>query len=226
MSTPITITFILFIATTLLTSSNAAENATAQPLFPAILIFGDSTVDTGNNNYPINTFFRATHLPYGIDLPNHEANGRFSNGKLIPDILAAKYNIKQLVPPFLQPNLSDQEILTGVCFASAGAGYDDLTSLSTQAIPVSEQPNMFKSYIARLKSIVGDKKAMEIVNNALVVISAGTNDFILNYYTIPTRRLQYHHVSSYQDFILKRLDNLIGVKFSNYGNISCCARKC
>ncbi|KAF3556450.1 hypothetical protein F2Q69_00017079 [Brassica cretica] len=68
MSTPITITFILFIATTLLTSSNAAENATAQPLFPAILIFGDSTVDTGNNNYPINTFFRATHLPYGIDL--------------------------------------------------------------------------------------------------------------------------------------------------------------
>ncbi|CAN6842830.1 unnamed protein product [Brassica oleracea] len=214
MSTPITITFILFIATTLLTSSNAAENATAQPLFPAILIFGDSTVDTGNNNYPINTFFRATHLPYGIDLPNHEANGRFSNGKLIPDILAAKYNIKQLVPPFLQPNLSDQEILTGVCFASAGAGYDDLTSLSTQAIPVSEQPNMFKSYIARLKSIVGDKKAMEIVNNALVVISAGTNDFILNYYTIPTRRLQYHHVSSYQDFILKRLDNLIGELYS------------
>ncbi|KAF3559114.1 hypothetical protein F2Q69_00017080, partial [Brassica cretica] len=125
-----------------------------------------------------------------------------------------KYNIKQLVPPFLQPNLSDQEILTGVCFASAGADYDDLTSLSTQAIPVSEQPNMFKSYIARLKSIVGDKKAMEIVNNALVVISAGTNDFILNYYTIPTRRLQYHHVSSYQDFILKRLDNLIGELYS------------
>nr|VDD14397.1 unnamed protein product [Brassica rapa] len=214
MSTSNTITFILFIATTLLASSNAADNATTQPLFPAILIFGDSTVDTGNNNYPINTFFRATHLPYGIDLPNHEANGRFSNGKLIPDILAAKYNIKQLVPPFLQPNLSDQDIVTGVCFASAGAGYDDLTSLSTQAIPVSEQPNMFKSYIARLKSIVGDKKAMEIINNALVVISAGTNDFILNYYTIPTRRLQYHHVSSYQDFILKRLDNLIGELYS------------
>ncbi|WZZ54929.1 hypothetical protein YC2023_055036 [Brassica napus] len=153
MSTSNTITFILFIATTLLASCNAAENAASQPLFPAILIFGDSTVDTGNNNYPINTFFRATHLPYGIDLPNHEANGRFSNGKLIPDILAAKYNIKQLVPPFLQPNLSDQE-------------------------------------------------------------NRRTNDFILNYYTIPSRRLQYHHVSSYQDFILKRLDNLIGELYS------------
>ncbi|CAF1865476.1 BnaC04g42300D [Brassica napus] len=73
---------------------------------------------------------------------------------------------------------------------------------------------MFKSYIARLKSIVGDMKATEIINNALVVISAGTNDFILNYYTIPSRRLQYHHVSSYQDFILKRLDNLIGELYS------------
>jgi len=41
---------------------------------------------------------------------------------------------------------------------------------------------MFKSYIARLKSIVGDKKAMKIINNALVVVSAGPNDFILNYY--------------------------------------------
>ncbi|CDY15394.1 BnaC04g42290D [Brassica napus] len=117
MSTSNTITFILFIATTLLASCNAAENAASQPLFPAILIFGDSTVDTGNNNYPINTFFRATHLPYGIDLPNHEANGRFSNGKLIPDILAAKYNIKQLVPPFLQPNLSDQENRSMFCIS-------------------------------------------------------------------------------------------------------------
>lgn len=208
-----TITFTLFIAATLLTSCNAAANTTTKPLFPAILIFGDSTVDTGNNNYPLNTIFRATHLPYGVDLPDHKANGRFSNGKLIPDILAAKYNIKQFVPPFLQPNLSDQEIVTGVCFASAGAGYDDRTSLSTQAIPVSQQPNMFKSYIARLKSIVGDKKAMEIINNALVVVSAGPNDFILNYYTIPSRRPEFPRISDYQDFVLKRLDNFVRVMF-------------
>ncbi|KAJ4891404.1 GDSL esterase/lipase [Raphanus sativus] len=214
MSSSKTITFTLFIATTLFASCNAAANATTKPLFPAILIFGDSTVDTGNNNYPLNTFFRATHFPYGIDLPDHKANGRFSNGKLIPDILAAKFNIKQFVPPFLQPNLSDQEIVTGVCFASAGSGYDDKTSLSTQAIPVSEQPNMFRKYIARLKSIVGDKKAMDIINNALVVISAGTNDMVLNFYTIPTRRLEYPLISGYHDFILKRLDDFIGELYS------------
>lgn len=206
-----TITLTLFIATTLFASCNAAANATSKPLFPAILIFGDSTVDTGNNNYPLPTIFRAEHFPYGMDLPDGKANGRFSNGKLISDIIATKLNIKEFIPPFLQPNLSDQDILTGVCFASAGAGYDDLTSLSTQAIRVSEQPNMFKSYIARLKGIVGDKKAMEIINNALVVISAGPNDFILNYYDIPSRRLEYPFISGYQDFILKRLENIVRV---------------
>jgi len=146
-----------------------------------------------------------------MDLPDGKANGRFSNGKLISDIIATKLNIKEFIPPFLQPNLSDQDILTGVCFASAGAGYDDLTSLSTQAIRVSEQPNMFKSYIARLKGIVGDKKAMEIINNAFVVVSAGPNDFILNYYEIPSRRLEYPFISGYQDFILKRLENFVRV---------------
>ncbi|KAL1191060.1 GDSL esterase/lipase [Cardamine amara subsp. amara] len=68
---------------------------------------------------------------------------------------------------------------------------------------------MFKSYIARLKRVVGDKKAMEIINNALVVVSAGTNDFILNYYDIPLRRVEYPHISDYQDFVLKRFERLV-----------------
>jgi len=206
-----TISFTLFITTTLLGSCNASAKAKTQPLFPAILIFGDSTVDTGNNNYPSQTIFRAKHVPYGIDLPNHSPNGRFSNGKIFSDIIATKLNIKQFVPPFLQPNLTDQEIVTEVCFASAGAGYDDQTSLTTQAIRVSEQPNMFKSYIARLKSIVGDKKAMKIINNALVVVSAGPNDFILNYYEVPSWRRMYPSISDYQDFVLSRLNNFVKV---------------
>ncbi|CAN8315354.1 unnamed protein product [Cochlearia groenlandica] len=203
----------LFVAT-LIISCNVAANAVPQQLFPAILIFGDSTADTGNNNYHLQAVFKAKHLPYGVDLPGREANGRFSNGKLISDVLATKLNIKEFVPPFLQPNISDQDIITGVCFASAGAGYDDWTSLSSKAIPVSKQSSMFKKYISRLKGIVGDKKAMEIISTALVVISAGPNDFILNYYDIPTRRLEYPDIDSYQDFVLKRLDGFVRELYS------------
>ncbi|KAF3607123.1 hypothetical protein DY000_02044618 [Brassica cretica] len=208
MATSKTMAVILFLIT-LVKSSNAAENATTQPLAPAILIFGDSTVDTGNNNYHANANFKANHIPYGVDLPGKVASGRFSNGKLYCDIVASKLHIKELVPPFLQPNLSDAEIATGVSFASAGSGFDDQTMLLTKAIPVSHQPTMFKSYIERLKGIVGEKKAMEIINGAIVMVSAGTNDFILNYYDFPTRRQEYPQVSDYQDFVLKRLDKFV-----------------
>ncbi|CAN8285397.1 unnamed protein product [Cochlearia groenlandica] len=215
MSTLKTTFLTLFISTLFFFSNAAADaNATSKTLFPAILIFGDSTADTGNNNYHPQAVFKAKHLPYGIDLPGREANGRFSNGKLISDVIATNLKIKDFVPPFLQPNISDQDIVTGVCFASAGAGYDDRTSLSSKAIPVSQQPSMFKEYIARLKGVVGDKKAMEIVNDALVVISAGPNDFILNYYDIPTRRIEFRDIYSYQDFVLKRLDGFVRELYS------------
>ncbi|CAK9314600.1 unnamed protein product [Citrullus colocynthis] len=92
-----------------------------------ILIFGDSTVDTGNNNF-ISTIFKAIYSPYGEDFPGHIATGRFSDGKFIPDMVVSKLGIKELVPPFLDPKLSDDDVKTGVSFAFAGTGYDDLTA--------------------------------------------------------------------------------------------------
>jgi hypothetical protein len=35
--------------------------------------------------------------------------------------------VKGLVPAYLDPNLQPQDLITGVCFASGGAGYDPLT---------------------------------------------------------------------------------------------------
>ncbi|KAJ4867988.1 GDSL esterase/lipase [Raphanus sativus] len=99
MATSKTIAVILFLIT-LVSSSNAAKNAKTKPLAPAILIFGDSSVDTGNNNYLADANFKANHIPYGVDLPGKAASGRFSNGKLYCDIVASKLHIKELVPPF------------------------------------------------------------------------------------------------------------------------------
>jgi len=54
----------------------------------AFFVFGDSLVDSGNNNYLMTTA-RADAPPYGIDYsPTHRATGRFSNGKNIPDIIS------------------------------------------------------------------------------------------------------------------------------------------
>ncbi|XVE80962.1 hypothetical protein DITRI_Ditri15bG0023800 [Diplodiscus trichospermus] len=145
--------------------------------------------------------------PYGIDFPGHIPSGRFSDGKLVPDFLASSLGIKDAVPPFLDPNLSDDELLTGVSFASAGSGFDDLTTSLTNVIPVSKQVEYFKNYIEKLKGIVGEDKAKNITGEALVLISAGTND-LFNFLDLPTRRFEYDS-KGYHDFLLQRLDNLV-----------------
>lgn len=182
----------------------------SSPKFPAILIFGDSTVDTGNNNY-IDTIFKGNHYPYGRDFPGHVPTGRFSNGKLVPDFIASALKIKEIVPPFLQPDLSDENLLTGVSFASGGSGYDDLTTVASKVIPVSIQIEYFKKYLDRIEGIAGKKEAKKIVNGALVILSAGTNDFGFNFYDIPTRKLEFN-VNEYQDFLQNKLQNFIKVE--------------
>jgi len=64
---------------------------------PAFFVFGDSLVDSGNNNYLITTA-RADGPPYGIDYPTHRPTGRFSNGLNIPDLIS-----KLLSSTFLRP---------------------------------------------------------------------------------------------------------------------------
>lgn len=53
----------------------------------AFFVFGDSLVDSGNNDYLITTA-RADQPPYGIDYPTHRPTGRFSNGLNIPDLIS------------------------------------------------------------------------------------------------------------------------------------------
>jgi hypothetical protein len=124
-----------------------------------------------DSNY-FQTLPKANHYPYGSDFPGHIPTGRFSNGKLVPDFVASMLGLKQSIPPFRDPNLSDYDIQTGVSFASAGSGYDDLTTVVSGANPMLNQVEDFNKYIVRLKGVVGEEEAMKIIRGALVLISA------------------------------------------------------
>jgi hypothetical protein len=200
--------FIIFLQV-LTTISHTCKASTALPKFTALLVFGDSTVDTGNNNYVL-TLLQANHIPYGQDYPGQVPTGRFSDGKLIPDFIASTLGIKESVPPFLDPTISNDELRTGVTFASAGSGFDDLTAATTGVIPFSKQILYFKSYIERLKGFVGEAEAMKIINGALVIISAGTNDFGVTFYALPIRRKQFT-IGGYQDFLQIKIKEFVQV---------------
>nr|XP_043630157.1 GDSL esterase/lipase At5g45960-like [Erigeron canadensis] len=92
----------------------------------AVFVFGDSTVDPGNNNY-LPTIARGNYPPYGKDFHDHVATGRFSNGRLVTDFIGEFMGMKENLPPYLDPNLTIVDLMTGVSFASSANGYDAFT---------------------------------------------------------------------------------------------------
>eukprot|EP00253_Pinus_taeda_P001351 PITA_01351 len=184
-----------------------SNEITRPPLFPALLVFGDSTVDAGNNNYLV-TLAKSNFPPYGRDFIDHKPTGRFSNGRLAPDFIAAALGLKEALPAYLDPTLTSEDIITGVSFASGGSGYDNLTAKFNSVLPLWKQVQHFKNYRRRLADVVGEKNATDIIKNALFMCSIGTNDFEISYYTLQIRRAQMN-IEQYQRFLLKEAGNFI-----------------
>ncbi|XP_010536687.1 PREDICTED: GDSL esterase/lipase At4g26790-like [Tarenaya hassleriana] len=166
---------------------------------PAVIVFGDSTVDSGNNNQ-ISTVLKSNFQPYGRDFFGGQPTGRFSNGRIPPDFISEAFGVKKTVPAYLDPAYSIADFATGVCFASAGTGYDNATSDVLSVIPLWRELDNYKEYQSRLRSFLGEEKADEVVREALYLISIGTNDFLENYYLLPHRSSQYS-ADEYQKFL-------------------------
>ncbi|KAL5717750.1 hypothetical protein ACHQM5_010718 [Ranunculus cassubicifolius] len=168
---------------------------------PAIIVFGDSTVDPGNNNF-IPTIVKSNFPPYGRDFYHGKPTGRFCNGRLVIDFLAEGFGIKPYVPAYLDPAYGIKDFATGVSFASAGTGYDNLTSFTVSVIPMWKELEYFKLFKRDLVTFMGENNAKKRLNDALFMISLGTNDFILNYYLLPAGRKIHYTVDEYSDYLI------------------------
>ncbi|KAM0885723.1 hypothetical protein ACQ4PT_030134 [Festuca glaucescens] len=156
----------------------------------AIIVFGDSTVDAGNNNY-IPTIARGNFPPYGRDFEGGVPTGRFSNGRLVTDFLSEALGLPSSMPAYLDGSYTIDQLATGVNFASGGTGMDALTAKLASVIPLSQQLEYFKEYKERLNLAKGEVVAEKIISEALYVFSIGTNDFMVNYFHMPLRPAEY-----------------------------------
>ncbi|CAI8606616.1 unnamed protein product [Vicia faba] len=172
---------------------------------PAVFVFGDSIVDTGNNNN-MTTPSRCNYPPYGKDFQGGLPTGRFSNGKVPSDIIVEELGIKEYLPAYLDPNLQPSELLTGVNFASGGAGYDPMTSQLEVAISMSGQLDLFKDYIVKLKGLVGEDRTNFILANSLFFVVLGSNDISNTYYLTHVRQVEYDF-PTYSDFLVNSAYN-------------------
>ncbi|VAH98086.1 unnamed protein product [Triticum turgidum subsp. durum] len=156
----------------------------ARPLVPAVMLLGDSLLDIGNNDY-ILTIAKANFPPYGRDFEDHIATGRFSNGKVLSDFIGESLGFTSSPVAYLSPEASGENLVSGANFASAQSGYYDQTAHMYNVIPLSQQLEHFKEYRHKLVVLVGSSQAESIISDSLYIISAGSNDYLFNYYINP-----------------------------------------
>ncbi|KAM1073181.1 hypothetical protein ACFX2B_018086 [Malus domestica] len=168
---------------------------------PAVIVFGDSVVDSGNNNN-ISTLVKCNFPPYGRDFVGQRPTGRFGNGRVPSDLIAKLVGVNKILPAYLDPKLKIQDLLTGVSFTSCGSGYDPLTPKIVSVLSLSDQIDMFKTYINKITAAVGKESAATILSKSIYIVCTGSNDIVNTYFSTPLRRPRYD-ISAYTDLMVE-----------------------
>ncbi|KAJ4842240.1 hypothetical protein Tsubulata_046556 [Turnera subulata] len=191
----------------------------------ALFIFGDSTVDPGNNNH-INTVpdMRADYKPYGQNGFFQEPTGRFSDGRVIVDFIA-QYAKLPIIPPFLQPSA---DYTSGVNFASGGGGILPHTNQGA-VIDLQTQLKYFDEVIKSLTEKLGEAQAKELISNAVYFISIGSNDYLGGYLINPAMQ-EIYIPEEYVGMVIGNLTQAIQVLYGKgarkFGFLSLCPLGC
>ncbi|KAL4585760.1 hypothetical protein LXL04_010385 [Taraxacum kok-saghyz] len=164
-----------------------------EPKVPCLFVFGDSLVDNGNNN-KLTTQAKANYKPYGVDFPGGPS-GRFTNGRTIADMIGHVLGFEKFVPP--HATATDEEIATGVNYASGCSGIRDETGMHLGArISLSKQIRNHKELIVRLSNLQKNKALTDQhLKRCIYISNIGSNDYINNF-LIPERYPQTHKYSS------------------------------
>ncbi|KAJ4709283.1 GDSL esterase/lipase [Melia azedarach] len=147
---------------------------------PCYFIFGDSLVDSGNNNFLL-TLAKSNYPPYGIDFPTG-ATGRFTNGRTTVDVIAEKLGFESYIPSFATARGID--ILKGVNYASGGAGILDESGRNLgERISLNRQMQNHLVSVLKIVGILGSKDlAVNYLNKCIYTVTIGSNDYINNYF--------------------------------------------
>ncbi|XP_010465393.1 PREDICTED: GDSL esterase/lipase At3g14820-like [Camelina sativa] len=196
--------FICFLLLSFIVQATTGSAPTRNITVPALIVFGDSIMDTGNNN-DIPTLLKANFPPYGRDFPGAIPTGRFSDGRVPSDIIAEKLGIAKTLPPYLGSNLKPDDLLKGVIFASGGSGYDPLTSTVLSVVSMSDQLKYFQEYLSKIKQHFGEEKVKFILEKGLFLVVSSSNDLAETYLV---RSVEYSR-NSYAEYLAQLASDFI-----------------
>ncbi|KAK1424866.1 hypothetical protein QVD17_20206 [Tagetes erecta] len=151
-----------------------------EPQVPCYFLFGDSLVDTGNNNRFVKAE-KANYPPYGIDFPQG-VTGRFTNGRTAPDIIGQLLGFSNFTP--LYSTVTNEEIDKGVNYGSAGAGIREETGRNLgERISFDKQILNHQEIISRLWRLMQDNQTLtnEYIKKCIYIVNIGSDDYVNNY---------------------------------------------
>ncbi|CAA2989554.1 GDSL esterase lipase EXL3-like [Olea europaea subsp. europaea] len=120
---------------------------------------------------------------------------------------AKELGITELIPAYLDPNLKPEDLKKGVSFASGGCGFDPQTPQLVSAISLSDQLELFKEYIGKLKGAVGEEEAHNILTNSIQLVVAGSDDLANTYFTFGAEQL--YDINSYSNLMVSSASSFI-----------------
>ena len=79
-------------------------------------------------------------------------------------------------------------------------------------IRIGDQLQYFREYQRKLRALIGEPQATQLVNQALVLITLGGNDFVNNYYLVPMSvRSRQYALPDYVRFIISEYRKILSV---------------
>ncbi|XP_058766994.1 GDSL esterase/lipase At2g03980-like [Vicia villosa] len=177
-------------------------------LVPALYVFGDSSVDAGNNNI-LNTISKANRFPYGIDF-NNCSTGRFSNGKTFADLIAIKLGLP-MPPPYIGVSSTERyQIVSGINYASGSCGILN-SSRNGECLSLEKQVEYFTSTVMNdlPRNFQSKTELRNYLSKSIFLLSTGANDYILNYFKQAMRPNQMVNPEEFADHLLDQLGSNI-----------------
>lgn len=77
-----------------------------------------------------------------------------------------------------------------------------------------EQLQYFQQYQQRVSGLIGADQAQQLVNEALVLVTVGGNDFVNNYYLVPfSARSQQYSLPDYVKLLISEYKKILMVHY-------------
>ena len=98
------------------------------------------------------------------------------------------------------------------CFFGAPQLIHVTLCLQVNIIRIGQQLENFQEYQQKLAAFVGEDAAAQVVNNALVLITLGGNDFVNNYYLVPfSVRSRQFAIQDYVPYLISEYRKILTV---------------